>query len=76
MSAEHDPVDPMTYEEIGAALGLSGARIQQIEAAAFKKLRLAFGLTSAPSFKRAVTCRLCGKKGHYTPTCPRRAATP
>lgn len=38
-----------THAEIGAALGLTGARVQQIEKAALRKLRLALDVEERDS---------------------------
>ena len=78
MSLAHE--DGMTLEEVAARLGMSRARVQQIEAVALRKMRVAAGAAASPAPAKAVParrgtrgaaqCRACGARGHYRSTCP------
>ena len=64
-------VGGMTLREIAVRMGISHARVQQLEASALRKLRAlhergAAGL--APHDPRSV-CRRCGAVGHNARTC-------
>lgn len=74
----------MTYDEIGHVMGISHARVQQIEAVALAKVATALGI-AAKDVRRAVRavmergmrtqtskCSFCGETTHNRATCPRR----
>jgi hypothetical protein len=55
----------MTYSDVAAAMGVSRSRVQQLEAAAMRKLRLITRIEElAPSRSREIIAGLRGKSVH------------